>query len=281
MNWSPQFVSLVCGANLRRILVLAFLVGAGWATMAHAQSSTPDTLQTVPATLPDDPPPAPGSSTANTAQPAQDSGTSDVVQDRSQKRARPLSGGKGEDASQWNRSMLDPFEPGPGFGKFADSPSGENGLNGPNGMGAFGGRQDSGGPNSFGGSGTGERKNGGPRPLFPLVGGANGSFGGAPLALPSLNQLMRGSFNLPVSSSSNAFRLSYQDSLRPRGSLGDLERPSASAMFTTSDLGNGIFLSAGTTYGSHMAGAPAATLGNGSAGGPKHPGPGVAIKLSF
>jgi hypothetical protein len=123
--------------------------------------------------------------------------------------------------------------------------------------------------------------NGRTGPLFLYGGGANGYFGSASLALPSLNQLMRGSDNLHLNNSSSNFRLSYQDALEPGGSFSDLGRTSASAMFTSSDLGNGVFLSAGTTYGSRMAGAPAATIGNGSAGGPKHPGPGVALKLSF
>jgi len=177
--------------------------------------------------------------------------------------------------------MLDPFEPGPNFGNFSGSPGG-NGFNGTGGFGA--GRQGSvgsnslGGANPFGGARMGGRNNSGSGPLFPSGGGGSASFSGAPLALPSLNQLMRGSVKLPLNSSSSTFRLSYQDTFRPGGDLG---RPSASAMFSSSDLGNGVFLSAGTTYGSHMAGAPAATLGNGTSGGPKRPGPGVALKLSF
>jgi hypothetical protein len=123
-------------------------------------------------------------------------------------------------------------------------------------------------------------------PLFPasdgLTRGAGGSFGSAPATLPSLNQLMRGSFNLPFSSSSSSYRFTYQDALRPGGTLGDLGHPTASAMFTTSDLGNGVFLSAGTGYGARsMAGAPAAGLGNGTAGEHKPSGPSVNLRLSF
>ncbi len=85
-------------------------------------------------------------------------------------------------------------------------------------------------------------------------------------ALPSLNQLMRGSFNLPFSSSSglpsSSLRFTYQDTLRSGGVFGDPVHPNSSAMFTTSDLGNGVFLSAGTGYGIRStAGAPAASLG--------------------
>jgi len=115
-------------------------------------------------------------------------------------------------------------------------------------------------------------------------GGAARQFDSAPLALPSLNQLMRGSFNLPFSSSSglpsSSLRFTYQDTLRSGGVFGDPVHPNSSAMFTTSDLGNGVFLSAGTGYGIRStAGAPAASLGNES--GPKHSGTAVNLKLSF
>jgi hypothetical protein len=93
---------------------------------------------------------------------------------------------------------------------------------------------------------------------------------------------MRGSFNLPFSSSSSGYRFTYRDALRPSGTLGDLGHPTASAIFTTSDLGNGVFLSAGTGYGARsMAGAPAAGLGNGTAGEHKPSGPSVNLRLSF
>ncbi len=278
MNQSPQFASLVFHPHLRRILALAFLLNPGWVAATHAQSSTSDTAHAGPASLPDDPPPAPAASTANAAPTVLDSATLRVGRDESRLRTRRFSGDEGEDAPQWSRSMLDPFEPGPNFGNFAGSPGGGNGLNGTR---TYTGRQGTVGFNRFGGTGMGGDGNGRTGPLFLYGGGANGYFGSASLALPSLNQLMRGSDNLHLNNSSSNFRLSYQDALEPGGSFSDLGRTSASAMFTSSDLGNGVFLSAGTTYGSRMAGAPAATIGNGSAGGPKHPGPGVALKLSF
>jgi hypothetical protein len=93
---------------------------------------------------------------------------------------------------------------------------------------------------------------------------------------------MRGSLNPPLSSSYGAFRLTYRDMFGPGGNTSDPGRPSGSAMFTTTDLGNGMFLSAGPTSGSRsMAGAPAASIGNSSAGGQKHSGPSVALKLTF
>jgi hypothetical protein len=120
-------------------------------------------------------------------------------------------------------------------------------------------------------------------PLFPLSDGpqAGGAFGKPAYTLPSLNQVLRGSYSLPLSSSSSSLKFSYQDVYKPGSSFTDLVRPSASAMFSTSDLGNGVFLSAGTSYGGHsLAGAPAASIGNGTAGS-KHSGPSVALKLSF
>jgi len=92
---------------------------------------------------------------------------------------------------------------------------------------------------------------------------------------------LRGSFSLPSSTSLGTFRLSYQDALRPGVNFGDLTRPSTGLVFSTSDLGNGVFLSAGTGYGHSTAGAPAASLGNSTSGEPKHFGPSVALKLSF
>jgi hypothetical protein len=176
-----------------------------------------------------------------------------------------------------------PFQPSPNFGNFAGFTGSGMGFNRAGGFGA--GRQGGGGFNQLGGSGTDGRQ-GNITPLFPAgggtAGGASGPFGATPFALPSLNQLMRGSFNMPLSSSSSSFRFSYHDALRPGATSGDLGRPYGSAVFTTPDLGNGMFLSAGTGYGSRsMAGAPAAGIGNGTAGEPKHSGPAVNLKLSF
>ena len=124
-----------------------------------------------------------------------------------------------------------------------------------------------------------------PRTSFGSFSGSASSsfspFAAAPLALPSLNQLMRGSFSLPSSPTFGTFRLSYRDALRPGVNFGDLARPSNSLMFSTTDLGNGMFLSAGTGFGHTTAGAPASGLGSSTSGDAKHSGPSVAVKLSF
>ncbi|HXR37779.1 MAG TPA: hypothetical protein VN776_01730 [Terracidiphilus sp.] len=128
-----------------------------------------------------------------------------------------------------------------------------------------------------------------PAPLFPIGSPAPGlaaspynPFGASPAPQPSLNQLMRGSSILPLNSYAGSFKPSYQEKLRPAGGFGDLARSSADGLFSTTDLGNGVFLSAGAGFGSHsMAGAPAASLFNSTAGGPRHSGPSVALKLSF
>jgi hypothetical protein len=174
-------------------------------------------------------------------------------------------------------SLTNPFELTPSFGSYAGSTNSASGFNrSPAGFGQ--GPQSLGGFNSINSVAIGGRQSAG-APLFPNF-GATGQFAAAPFALPSLSQMMRGSFNLPLSSSSSNFRFTYQDALRPGGTFGDLGHPNASAMFTTSDLGNGVFLSAGTGYGIRStAGAPAASLGNEA--GTKHSGTAVNLKLSF
>jgi hypothetical protein len=176
---------------------------------------------------------------------------------------------------------VDPFQPIPSFGNLGGSPGSGVGFNGAGRLGA--GWQGMDGSSPFGGSGIGGRQ-GNRAPLFP-TGSASASDGGrqfdaSPFALPSLNQLMRESFNLPSGSSSSSFKFSYQDALRPYGTSGDPGRPSASALFSTSDLGNGMVLSAG--YGSHpIGGAAASGLGSGATGNQKHSGPSVNLRLSF
>jgi hypothetical protein len=200
---------------------------------------------------------------------------------------QPASPKSGDEKSRRSgRSTDDPFQPSPNFGDASGSQSSVAGFTGAGGFGT--GRQSSASFNPFGGSAMGGRQ-GGLAPLFPASDGptrsqfgAAGPFGAAPGGMPSLNQLMHGTFNMPLSSSSSAFRFSYQDALRPGGNLGDLGRPSASAMFTTSDLGNGVFFSAGTGYGSRsMAGEPPSTFGSGTGSGPKHSSPALNLKLSF
>jgi len=152
------------------------------------------------------------------------------------------------------------------------------------------GRQAALGSNPFGAVSMGGRSDN-LGPLFPMSGnltpglanGANRLFGATPGAVPSLNQLMRGNLSLPLNASYGSFRLSYRDNLfGPGGSAGVPGRSASSAMFSTSDLGNGMYLSAGSMYGSRpMAGAPAAGLGGIQSGGAKHSGTSLAIKLSF
>lgn len=196
---------------------------------------------------------------------------------------------------EWSRTLPGPFDP--DFGIFTGFQGGAVGFTGAaNGLvsrkqdaAGFGaGGQGPGGFSRFGASGSGGRQNA-PAPLFQiddgldrgLQGSANSPFAAAPAARPSFNQLMRGSLSAPASQSLGAFKFSYQDTFRPGASFDDLGRPYGSAIFTSPDLGNGVFFSAGTGYGSHSAGAPAATLGNGSPGAPKHSGSAVNLKLSF
>jgi hypothetical protein len=198
---------------------------------------------------------------------------------------------------QWNRSMLDPFQPGPNFGKFPVTASGGTGFTGSatsfamgrQGRGRFDyGPQPMGGFNRFDSAGMGTRF-GIVTPAFPasnlkpdLSIGPTGRLGAASATLPSLNDLVRGSSSLHMNSSFGSQRFAYKDAFRPIGNLGDLGLPSSSALFTSSDLGNGVFLSAGTGYGSRSAaGAPAASIGNGTSGAAKHSGTAVNLKLSF
>ena len=297
----PAFASA-----LRRGLLVAIFACAGPMSQLHAQSSIPAPAaeQTASATLPAEPSPPPAASNPGAAPsapvPGLDSSTSVFGQDQIQNPPPVSSRSAGASFRQGSRFVMDPFQlgmvqprmvqpkmdsfqPSANFGIFAGPAGSGMGFNGPGGFDA--GRQRVGGFNPLGGSGMSERP-GNLAPLFPAgggsTGGASGAFGAGPFSVPSLNQLMRGSVNLPLSSSSSAFRFSYQEALRPGGTPSDFGRPSASALFTTSDLGNGMFLSAGTGSGNRsMAGAPAAGLGNGTVGGPKHSGPSVNLKLSF
>jgi len=246
-----------------RILFTAIVVCASLTSLLDAQSSAPTPAgdQAAPPTLPAAPAPATANSNPfvnlSAPVPAFNYGTSTVGQNQ----PSILFGEKGIRFRPGGSSGMDTFQPTPNFGNF----------NGSSEFNPFGGSAIDGRQGSFG-------------PPFPASYGptriAGGPFGSAPAAQPSLNQMMRRSFSLPFSSSSSSFHFSYLDTLRPGGTLGDLGHPTAAAMFTTSDLGNGVFLSAGTGYGIRStAGAPAASLGN--EGGPKHSGTAVNVKLSF
>lgn len=183
--------------------------------------------------------------------------------------------------------MLDPFQPGPNFGNFSGSKTSGIGFKGAvSGVGF--GRHGADGLNRLDEPAMSERQN---RAVssFLMSGtapgarsSANAPFGATSATVPAFNQLLRGKAGLRLNSNFGDLKLSRKDAARPFGSLGDPGIPSASAWLTTSDLGNGVFLSAGAGSGSRsMAGAPAATLGNGTPGGQKHSGPSLALKLSF
>jgi hypothetical protein len=92
---------------------------------------------------------------------------------------------------------------------------------------------------------------------------------------------MRHGYAVPFDAPAGTLRFAYPGALTPGSWPAEALRPANSMLFTSSDLGNGVFLSAGTGFGrSSNAGAPAATLGS-SPGAVKHSGTSVAIKLSF
>jgi hypothetical protein len=172
-----------------------------------------------------------------------------------------------ENADQWSRSILDPFHPRPSFGDFSGSPGSAMPFNS---VGSF---------NQFSQSSMSGHQNG-IAPLFPSA-GANSPFAAPPLAVPSLSQLMRTRLNFPLTSTPGSFSLFSPYMLKPAPAFGDLTRPYGSMIFSTSDLGNGMFLSAGTGFGHSTAGTPAASLGSNTSAEPKHSGPSVALRLSF
>jgi len=285
MSRSLQFASFVPGSGMSCAIVAAMFLVAGSFSLLRGQSSATNTDPGTAAALPATPAPAAtdSSSKANAAAPTPDPGSqaSAFGRDQGPSLLPASSRSAGANSRQWSRSMLDPFEPGPNFGNFSGSSGGGMGFTGTgsNGTGRFGERRA-----GAGGMGMGGRQ-GASGPLFPdgggIAGGSNSLFGPAPSAMPSLNQLMRGSFNVPFSSSTSSLRFAYQDVLRLGGNPGELARPSTSMMFSTSDLGNGVFFSAGTSYGRSMAGSPAASLGSNASAAGKHSGPSVALKLSF
>ena len=133
----------------------------------------------------------------------------------------------------------------------------------------------------------------GPGGVHPIGGGSSGGwqgaismrnsnilFGPAHANPPSLNQLMRGSWNQPLDASSGNSRLSFEAPFRPGAILGGLAHPPTTGLYSTTDLGNGMFLSAGTSFGHSNADAPPAVMG-GNAAGARHSGPSLGVKLSF
>jgi hypothetical protein len=193
--------------------------------------------------------------------------------------------------------MLDPFQPGPNFGKFPLTASVGSGFTGSAGSFALGRQSKASfevGPRAVGGF-----NRPGPAEMGSSFGSLTSAFqpnnsksdlsigltqhlGAASTALPSFNELVRGSSSLHMNSPLGKLSLADKDRFRPIGNLGDPGLPSASALFTSSDLGNGVFLSAGTGYGSRsVPGAPAASIGNSASSGAKHSGTALNLKLSF
>jgi hypothetical protein len=97
--------------------------------------------------------------------------------------------------------------------------------------------------------------------------------------------MMRANIAIPFASSVGSFKLTYRDMLNPgaSGTGGSLGQGTTGVLFTTTNLGNGVFFSAGTNVGKgSMAGTPPGGFGsNSGAAGPKPSRPAVALKLSF
>jgi hypothetical protein len=221
------------------------------------------------ANLPSDP--APGAaaliSAPTAGMPTTRFGVASPVFGRFQLQPFALFEGAGDNPPKWNRSMMDPFQPGPNFGNFPGPTDGSNRFDAT----GIGGRKDQfGSVFRMGGSN--------PRGL-----GSDGKEmrSESQVALPSFNTLMHSNRNQPLNLSPGAFRLSNPDTLRLGGDAVDFTHPLGSATLINSDLGNGVLFSAGTGNGNHSAaGAPAASLANGTPG-TKRSGAAVNLKLSF
>ena len=179
----------------------------------------------------------------------------------------------------WNRWLLKPSQPAIGIGWFGGSAAGSIGFTGI-------GHQNGGGFDQFAGTGIGVPQENLPS-LFPGAGilprkQASGTNPGTP---PRFDARIASSFSLPLNSDVDKFRLSYRDMFSEgRNALGgNSGTESGSAMFGASNLGNGMFISAGTSYGSRSTTGAAAGSYPGSAapGGQKHSGPSVGLRLTF
>ena len=104
-----------------------------------------------------------------------------------------------------------------------------------------------------------------------------------PIALPNFNQMMRANIEVPLASSVSTFKLTYRNVLIPGVNGGSFGQGTPGGMFSTTNLGNGVFFSAGTNIGKgSMAGTPPGGFGsNSGATGPKPSRPAVTLKLSF
>ena len=144
------------------------------------------------------------------------------------------------------------------------------------------GHQRGGGFDQFAGRGLG-----GPQMNFPSLHPGtrillrNQADGTASGTLPMFDARITSSFSLPFNFAVGAFRPSYREMLGDGryATSGSFGADRGSAMFGASNLGNGVFLSAGTSYSRRsIAGAAA---GNSMAGGQKHLGPSVGLRLTF
>jgi hypothetical protein len=258
-------MSHVLRLGLRRISTIALLACAGSIALLHAQNSSPAKEPSAPSALPA----APDAPAANGLAPA-----SAFRQYQRQAQPLPAPPEAGASFNLGSPLSIDPFRLGTNFVNLPGSTSRAWDFDGQGTLGAA--HHGATGFNQFGSFNMSGHQ-GNPASLFPVP---SAPLGATPQ--PSLSQLMSGTFNLPLNSPSNsALRFQYSGVLMPAANLSDLARPYGSTLFTSSDLGNGVFLSAGTYNSSHsMAGAPAASLGNGT-GAPKHSASGVAINLSF
>jgi hypothetical protein len=282
---APLAVLLTCGGSLGRAQTQP--------TSSRQQTAGEPTGQSAPLALPSDPAAISGARLEvparglNSAAPGvgQDSDQSQTTKANAVAGSRARfwpSSGSGENSFPANSSLGNPNGVAPG----------SMGLNFTSGTAI--GQRFSGGFNPIGGAGFAHAGFGGRSAnAAPLFSPGNGSMnrtasgalspsGIAPVGLPSLNQLLRGNLAMPLSSSSSAFRISYRDALRPGGRPSELGRGSGSILFSSSDLGNGIFFSAGTGYGSRTASeAPSSSFGLTNAPAAKHSGPALNLKLSF
>ena len=246
-------------ARRMRVVSLALIVCAASITLQAQNEILP--ADPAPAAAASISAPAPGKPMTRFGVAASDFGQSGI-----QPFALPK--GAGDNSPQWSRSMLDPFQPGPNFGNFTGSAGRFNRFGGTE----MRGRQDN--FRSFSQTDGSGRRYG--------SSGENSTSSASPLVLPSFNALMRTNRGQPLGPSLGTFKLSYREQLGPIRDVGDPGLPPGSTLFSSSDLGNGVFFSAGTGSGSRpAAGAAAASLGSATAGGQKHSSPLVNLKLSF
>lgn len=254
-----------------QVIFLALIAcAASLALQGQTEARTSGQDQSTPSIVPVNPVPAAAASVdvSDLGKPTTRFGGAASDFGKSQFQPLALPKAAGDNSPQWNRSMLDPFQPGPNFGKFKGS------------AGIF---------NRFGGTEMRERQDNFESVFQTRASGRhsmssseNSNSSSSPLTLPSFNTLMRTNRGQPSSPSLGAFKLSNRELLGPRGNAFDPGLFPGSTLFSSSDLGNGIVFSAGTGSGSRSAaGAPAASLGTGTAGGQKHSSPLVNLKLSF